>query len=403
MSSTRQERQRLLKELLERGEERPDLDYKQDLHLDNRGDKAEFVKDVLALANSSETGYIVTGVEDKTWKPIGISQHHAQTELNSVLKGKTDPRIQVQYVELEVDDVEHGIVTISADNPPYLVAVADRYGGQVSTSRRKEAHITRGTVYVRIQDQNDGASRGHLDVIYSAKQDRDPGVQASADLFLQREALATDSYHLRGQDSFVLLLVYPVRVAQPLLDRRTLSDQTLRREFHDIVLSVRYEPPNGAPPGPVSALRDSRAGEDTMQLLAREREGTPLKLLKMDVHGRISWGYVWSSDRIEYFQMRAACDWLFRVAARLYERYDPHRSLGRLGIQLRLRAFADKPLAVQLTLPGAFNTYEYEGSTDPRAFPREPMEAPVGDLGVRHRELADELMDYVKRSYRQVG
>jgi hypothetical protein len=140
-----------------------------------------------------------------------------------------------------------------------------------------------------------------------------------------------------------------------------------------------------------------------MQLLARERDGTPLKLLKMDVHGRISWGYVWSSDMIEYFQMRAACDWLFRVAARLYERYDPHRSLGRLGIQLRLRAFAHKPLAVQLTLPGAFNIYEYEGSTDPRALPREPMEAPVGDLGVRHRELADELMDYVKRLYRQVG
>jgi hypothetical protein len=403
MSKSKRERATQLRKLLERREEGTDLDYKQDLYLDSDGDKAEFVKDVLALANTAERGYIVTGVEDKTWKRVGIKQHHDQTRLNSALKGKTDPRIEVEYVELEVDGVEHGMVMINGDNPPYLVAVADRYGGRVSTSPRKEVYITRGTVYVRIQDQNDGASRSHLDIIYSRKQGREQDVQDATDTFRKTEWQEMDSYSLQDQDSLVRLLVYPVLVGKPLLDRRTLSDQDLQREFRDTVLTVHYEPPRGGSPGPMLALRHARAGEDTLRLLGRERDGTPLKLLKMDVCGRISWSYLWSHETIEYFVLRASCDWLFRVATRLYDSYDQDSSVDRVGIQLRLRSFAHKHLAVQLSKPGFFNYYRCDDPTDPRVFPTEPIEASVHDLDARHRELADELMDYVKRSYSQVG
>jgi len=403
MVSTRDERAEQLRKLIQRREEGRDLDYKEDLHLDSNGDKAEFVKDVLALANSARVGYIVTGIEDKTWKPLGITRHHEQTRLNAVLKDKTDPRIQVEYVELELDGTEHGMVTIGADNPPYLVAVADRYGGKLSESPRGEAHITRGVVYVRIEDQNDGASRVHLDAIYSEKETREQEVHESLALFRDREWREMDSYSLADEDSFMQLVVYPLSPREPMLDRRGLSDPDFRRGFQDTVLSVNYQPPGGGAASPLSALRDTRAGEDTVQLFQRERDGTPAKLLKMDVHGRLSWGYLSSGEMIEFFQLRAACDWLFRVAARLYDKYHLGRTADRVGIQLRLRSFAHKPLAVQLSLPGFFNYYRCDDPTDPRVFPAAPIEAAVDDLDARHGELADELMDYVKRSYRQVG
>ena len=403
MTETWEERTERLKRLLSRKEEGPDLDYKQDLYLESEGDRAEFVKDALALANSANVGYIVTGVEDKTWKPVGITQHHDQIRLNDILKDKTDPRIQVEYVELEVDGAEHGMVTIKAGNPPYLVGVADRYGGKVSTHTKKRVHIIRGTIYVRIQDKNDGASRVHLDAIYSQALAAGGKAQESADLFLQSELNDMGSYPLEDQDSFIQLVVYPLSAGEPILERRSLSDSEFLRGFQDAVLSVNYEPPGGGAIGPISALRDVRAGEDTLQLRGRERDGTPMKLLKMDVRGSVSWGYLLSSETIEFFQLRAACDWLFRVAARLYDEYDLGRAVDRVGIQLRLRSFAHKLLAVQLTLPGFFNYYRCDDSTDPRVFPAEPIEASVDDLDARHGELADELMDYVKRSYSQVG
>jgi len=403
MTATREERTERLRRLLSRKEEGPDLDYKQDLYLGSDGDKAEFVKDVLALANSTKMGHIVTGVEDKTWRPVGITQHHDQVTLNDVLKDKTDPRIQVEYVELEVGGVQHGLMTIDADNPPYLVAVADRYGGKISTHVQKQVHIVRGTIFVRIQDKNDGASRVHLDAIYSQSLTEEDKGQESALLYLASELKEMASYPLEDKDSFIQLVVYPLSAGEPMVDRRSLSDPDFLRGFKDVALSVNYESPRGGEPGPLSALRYARAGEDTVQLLQREGAATPALLLKMDVRGRMSWGYLLSSKEVEFFQLRAACDWLFRVAARLYEKYDVGRVVDRVGIQLRLRSFAHKPLAVQLTLPGAFNIYEYTESDDPRVFPREPMEAPVGDLDARHAELADELMDYVKRSYHQVG
>lgn len=403
MASTRDDRVEQLRKLIQRREEGRDLDYKEDLYLDSNGDKAEFVKDVLALANSAQIGYIVTGVEDKTWKPVGITQHHDQTRLNDVLKDKTDPRIQVEYAELELDGANHGIVTIHAGNPPYLVAVADRYGGKVSKSPRREAYITRGVVYVRIEDQNDGASRVHLDAIYSDKDTREREVDESLTIFRSAEWQEMDSYSLAGGDSFIQLLVYPVSVTEPMLDRRSLSDPEFLRGFRKTVLSVNYEPPRGGAAGPLSALRDSRAAEDTVRLFQRERDDTPAKLLKMDVRGKISWGYLCSGETIEFFQLRAACDWLFRVAARLYDKYDLGRAVDRVGIQLRLRSFAHKPLAVQLSLPGFFNYYRCDDPTDPRVVPEEPIEAPVEDLDAHHAELADELMEYLKRSYRQVG
>jgi hypothetical protein len=150
------------------------LDYKEDLLLGSEPKKAEFIKDVLALANSGSPAYIVTGVENETWKPVGITKNHSQAQLNQILQNRTDPPVKVEYAEMEVNGKTHGVVKISGEDPPYVTMVKDRYGS-----------IQRGTVYVRNFDINEGARRADLDRMYTPEQANlelryDPVVKKSA-------------------------------------------------------------------------------------------------------------------------------------------------------------------------------------------------------------------------------
>ena len=151
-----------LKQLVDLKREGPTLDYKQDLNLEKDRDKAEFIKDALALANSGYPSYIVTGMKEivkdntKTWEPTDISKHYTQVQLNQILQYRTDPPISIEYAEIELNSVTHGIVKISGDNPPYLVMVKDKFGD-----------IQKGTVFIRNVDMNEGARRAELDQMYS--------------------------------------------------------------------------------------------------------------------------------------------------------------------------------------------------------------------------------------------
>jgi len=49
------------------------LDYKEQLHIESDKELCDFTKDVLAMKNMGG-GFIVVGVKDKTWEPIGLQQ-----------------------------------------------------------------------------------------------------------------------------------------------------------------------------------------------------------------------------------------------------------------------------------------------------------------------------------------
>jgi hypothetical protein len=170
-------------ELIKKAEEGPTLDYKEDLPLDADGDKAQFVKDVISLANSGETAHIVVGVEDGTGRPVGLKTSHNAEQLNQILKDKCDPPISIEFAEKNILGYQIGIIEIKCANPPYIVSVPDKYGGKLSTSPNKSFHIQRGTVYVRNYNMNQGAKRADLDKIY----DKIKYVSLQADLQLNNK------------------------------------------------------------------------------------------------------------------------------------------------------------------------------------------------------------------------
>lgn len=169
-------------ELIKKAEEGPTLDYKEDLPLANDGDKAEFIKDIIALANSGEIAHIIIGVEDGTGRPVGFKNPHTAEQINQILKDRCDPPISVEYVERNILGYKIGVIEMTGEDPPYIVSVPDRFGGPLSASSSKSFFIQRGTVFVRNYNMNEGASRASLDKMYKVKY-----VTLQADLQLSHE------------------------------------------------------------------------------------------------------------------------------------------------------------------------------------------------------------------------
>ncbi|HEU5383001.1 MAG TPA: NB-ARC domain-containing protein [Ktedonobacteraceae bacterium] len=89
-----------LRYLLECRAECEYLDYKEELHLDNDYGKASFARDVLAMKNVGG-GYIIVGVEDKTWKPVGLKQKIGldTKSLRDVIRSATGLEIDIYITE----------------------------------------------------------------------------------------------------------------------------------------------------------------------------------------------------------------------------------------------------------------------------------------------------------------
>jgi len=181
-----------IKRLIEEVDEGPTLDYKEDLTLEMEGDKAQFVKDVVSLANSGGTAHIIIGVEDGTRKLLGIKKHNQPEQLNQILKDKSDPPLRVEYVEKRIMGHTVGIIEIVGENAPYIVAVPDRYGGTLSSDSQKLFHIERGTIFVRNYNMNEGASRADVDKMYKL-----PYVTLQADLQITHEVSVKPSGNMK--------------------------------------------------------------------------------------------------------------------------------------------------------------------------------------------------------------
>ena len=132
------------------------LDYKETLSLDTDHGRACFARDVLAIKNSGG-GYIVVGVKDKTWEPIGL-----KTSLKEDTKLLREVVKKVTGLELEVDIVTHTIPIISEQREFAIILIrasAKRSkrripsACKVSFKPKEDWGIRDGDIYFRKGDQ----------------------------------------------------------------------------------------------------------------------------------------------------------------------------------------------------------------------------------------------------------
>lgn len=91
------------------------LDFKLKLALEVDSDKKEFVKDVIAIANTEGgRGYILYGVEDKTKRLVGIWDIPSNIEerIQQIIAYRSVPPVPVSFEIVEVKQKQIGILTI---------------------------------------------------------------------------------------------------------------------------------------------------------------------------------------------------------------------------------------------------------------------------------------------------
>lgn len=139
--------------LLKTGREDDWWDFKQCHH----NNTVHLLHDIICLANNraNRDAYLIFGVEDKTWKIIGVENdpnRRNQQNIVQLLKerkfaGDIRPRVEVRTVVIDTHEIDVFIVKNSIDVPYYLTK--DYYDKNNKDYRVRAYHI-----YTRVMDNN---------------------------------------------------------------------------------------------------------------------------------------------------------------------------------------------------------------------------------------------------------
>jgi Putative DNA-binding domain len=121
--------------------ETTNVEFKRQLDLATKADKAEFIRDILALATTKSSGerFLIVGFDDKTHQSIqSVDPVIDQNRLEHILNAYAAPAPWIRYHRVTWDQGEIGVIKVLRDPSmvPYRVT-------------KTLAHISQGDVYVR--------------------------------------------------------------------------------------------------------------------------------------------------------------------------------------------------------------------------------------------------------------
>ncbi|HXX24856.1 MAG TPA: ATP-binding protein [Terriglobia bacterium] len=132
--------------------ERPSVDYKERFNwaTASKDEKAEIVKDLLAMANTKGGGKVVLGVRDGDFKPVGLElqefQSFDQTKVNDFLHRYTDPRFSCLVHKLPVDERLHVVLEV-----PEFIEIPIICRENFNSTKDNKLILKRGGLYVRTE------------------------------------------------------------------------------------------------------------------------------------------------------------------------------------------------------------------------------------------------------------
>ena len=121
------------------------LDFKLQLHLECETEKKEFVKDVIAIANTpGGRGYIVFGIEDQTRRIVGLDEvpPHVEERIQLMIANRATPPVPVRFDLVEIEGKKVGVVTIfkSMQVPHQMIQTGAFYIRRGSTTDKANRH-----------------------------------------------------------------------------------------------------------------------------------------------------------------------------------------------------------------------------------------------------------------------
>ncbi len=139
--------------------ETTNVDFKRELHLGIKDEKAEFVRDVLALANTQVTGdrYLVTGFDPKTHEfTLTADPKVTQDTIENILNEFTRPAATVNYKTFVWTDGsgEVGLLEVVRDRAKVPYRVSRRLAGEKKAIEEGQVFLRHGS-HVALADMDE--------------------------------------------------------------------------------------------------------------------------------------------------------------------------------------------------------------------------------------------------------
>lgn len=132
--------------------ETTNTDFKEQLRLGRDGEKAEAVRDVLAMANTQTRGrrLVIIGINDVTRAfSMSVDESITQNRLEQILNAQAAPMPRITYTRVPWGSGTLGVIEVhrQAEELPYLPSI-----------RARIRHLNPGVVYVRHGSQTEPAT-----------------------------------------------------------------------------------------------------------------------------------------------------------------------------------------------------------------------------------------------------
>ena len=141
------------------------VEFKRELYLDTKDQKAEFVKDVLGLANTQASGQrsLIIGFDDKT------REYHAppdpklaQDRMEQVLARRTSPMVDIRYNVIDYRSGPVGQIEVLRDPKKLPYRLKEKEGGKGVEGNRL---IEKDQIFVRHGSQTEEPTSDELQAI----------------------------------------------------------------------------------------------------------------------------------------------------------------------------------------------------------------------------------------------
>jgi len=140
------------------------VEFKQYLYVGTVEQKAEFVRDVLSLANTQASGrrWIIIGFSDKTHGYANPPNPLHQDDLERLLAGYTDPPVEVRYQVVAYRKGPVGKLEVLRDPKKVPHRVAKPLGDKLKGDKKQ---IIRGQIFVRHGSQVEEPTQAELQAL----------------------------------------------------------------------------------------------------------------------------------------------------------------------------------------------------------------------------------------------
>ncbi len=141
------------------------VDFKRELYLDTASSKAEFVKDVIGLANTQASGqrWMIVGFDDKSRGYYGApSADITQNRIEQLLAQYTNPNVDVKYSIVNYRAGQVGKLEVLRDQKKLPYSVAKSLGDKAAGDKKR---IEEGQTFVRHGSQTEQPTPDGLNAI----------------------------------------------------------------------------------------------------------------------------------------------------------------------------------------------------------------------------------------------